>query len=265
MRPIPESNRVARICSPLRSRPAHRPSLWNWTKIPFRYTVREFACSSRLRRVADVYCCNVPLLSKYLFIVPSTRGATTPPLGLHQRPGGSDSPCHSHRRGSSRAHLHAVVEGGSLPETSPAPLARTSSVAPAGYVYPPPGRGVQRCNRERIRGRLPVPPFDMVERWRSDVRLPLGVSCLTEGAALPGMARVAARRQILARMGHRRYVRAALKGWGWKPQACEARLTANDRSPGMSTFPYVCVGTQRVSSSACQRETGFHPRIKVAR
>jgi len=129
----------------------------------------------------------------------STRRVTETPSGCLSSVDRRPHPLYRHhRRGGSRAHLPVARQGGSLPETGAAPLARTSSVATSSHVHSPARGSVQRCHRQRLRGRLSVPQVNVVERRRADVRLPLGVAGVTARAALQDVAGVAAGRAVLA-------------------------------------------------------------------
>jgi hypothetical protein len=98
-------------------------------------------------------------------------------------------------------------------------VASAGVVAAAGRVHPL-ARGVaDGGDRERLRGLLSVPRFDVGERRRerrsglARQRLALGVRGAAPRADLPRLACLAARRRELAGMGHRRHVRAQVTTW----------------------------------------------------
>lgn len=187
----------------------------------FRSSPPQTASLSDGRRLADSNRCKVPLASAQPCGEPSvgarstdfvtetrprpysTGDVTVPSPGLSLRPGGSHQ-AGNHLLPSRRTHpLHHRTR------TSPE-LARTALVADPGALHPLTRGGVERRDRQRLRGRDAVPPLDVGQCRRTHARLPLGVGGDAAGAALPGVAGVAPRRRLLAGMGNRSSVRAAV-------------------------------------------------------
>ena len=113
-RRVPDSNGCTRLCRPLPNHSANAPcsylSARNRVRVVCRSGLHPFTAVIGVRwftRTPSRSSCT-PVVS-----VPSTGRVNTPPPGLSRLPGGSDSPCRSHRRGRSRAHLPALVVGSS--------------------------------------------------------------------------------------------------------------------------------------------------------
>ena len=188
----------------------------------------------------------------------ATGAATAPAPGLSLRPGGSDQACRHHRRGGSRAHLPALVVGPSAGAQGPCFVGRGRGLRdrpqPAELAVP------RRCVPGRYR--LLLGDVGFVEGSRSGGSRVRGCgsgACVGSGAG--GAVGARSLRPLGVPLARRRVGETLSKVRGWNPKA---RETDGASSPGACTSPYVRAGSRRVSSSALERQAGFHPRTKVA-